>query len=80
MKEVFIVFVIIKNTVEVDSVFWNEKKALRRWNEIMDFSDGSAYILKEWVNPKIVLSAKEYTQERATKLRIPTFPLVDSGK
>lgn len=73
MKDVFIVLVIINDTVEVDSVFWNEKKAFRRWNEIMNFSDGTAYVLKKWVNPKIVLLAKEYTYKRAIRLKMPPF-------
>ena len=30
MKDVYIVLVIIQDTVEVDSVFWNEKKAQKR--------------------------------------------------
>ena len=73
MKDVFIVLVIIKDTVEVDSVFWNEKKAQKRANEIIKYSDGAAYVQKKWVNPKIVLSAKEYTQKRIEKLKMPPF-------
>ena len=77
MKDVFIVLVIINNTVEVDSVFWNEKKAQKRADDILEDSDGVAYVLKKWVNPSIVLSAKEYTQKRATKLKMPPFfPLI----
>lgn len=73
MKDVFIVLVIIDNTVEVDSVFWNEKKAQKRAGDILEDSDGVAYVLKKWVNPKIVLSAKEYTQKRVAKLKMPSF-------
>lgn len=77
MKDVFIVFVIIKDTVEVDSVFWSEKKAQKRADEILENSDGAAYVLKKWVNPKIVLSAKEYTQKRVARLQMPPyFPLL----
>lgn len=82
MKDVFIVLVIIKDTVEVDSVFWNEKKAQKRADDILKNSDGAAYVLKKWVNPKIVLSAKEYTQKRVAKLSTPPFfpLLVDCRK
>ena len=73
MKDVFIVLVIIEDTVEVDSVFWNEKKAQKRAGDILEDSDGVAYVLKKWVNPKIVLSAKEYTKKRVTKLKMPSF-------
>ena len=73
MKDVFIVLVIISDTVEVDSVFWNEKKAQKRAGDILEDSDGVAYVLKKWVNPKIVLSAKEYTQKRVAKLKMPSF-------
>lgn len=73
MKDVYIVLVIIKDTVEVDSVFWNEKKAQKRADDILENSDGVAYVLKKWVNPTIVLSAKEYTQKRVTKLKMPPF-------
>lgn len=73
MKDVYIVLVIIKDTVEVDSVFWNEKKAQKRADDILKNSDGIAYVLKKWVNPKIVLSAKEYNQERVSKLKMPPF-------
>lgn len=73
MKDVFIVLVIIGDTVEVDSVFWNEKKAQKRAGDILEDSDGVAYVLKKWVNPKIVLSAKEYTQKRVAKLKMPSF-------
>ena len=73
MKDVYIVLVIIKNTVEVDSVFWNEKKAQKRADDIISNSDGVAYVLKKGVNPSIVLSAKEYTQERITRLKMPPF-------
>ena len=73
MKDVYIVLVIIKDTVEVDSVFWNEKKAQKRADDILENSDGVAYVLKKWVNPTIVLSAKEYTQKRVSKLKMPPF-------
>ena len=73
MKDVYIVLVIIKDTVEVDSVYWNEKKAQKRADEILKESDGVAYVLKKWVNPSIVLSAKEYTQKRISKLKMPPF-------
>lgn len=77
MKDVYIVLVIIKDTVEVDSVWWNEKKAQKRADDILKNSDGTSYVLKKWVNPQIVLSAKEYTQRRTEKLKIPPFfPLV----
>ena len=73
MKDVYIVLVIIQDTVEVDSVFWNEKKAQKRADDILENSDGAAYVLKKWVNPTIVLSAKEYTQKRVSKLKMPPF-------
>lgn len=73
MKDVYIVLVIIGNTVEIDTVFWNEKKAQKRADEILEYSDGAAYVLKKWVNPKIVLSAKEYTNKRANKKAMPPF-------
>lgn len=77
MKDVYIVMIIISNTVEVNSVFWNEKKAKKRADEIIEKSDGVAYVLKKWVNPKIVLSAKEYTLSRVAKLKAPLdFPLI----
>ena len=80
MKDVYIVLVIINDTVEVDSVYWNNKKAQARADEILANSDGCAYVLKKWVNPTIVLSSKEYTQKRAAKLKMPPFfpLLVDS--
>ena len=53
MKDVYIVLVIIQDTVEVDSVFWNEKKAQKRADDILKNSDGAAYVLKKWVNPTI---------------------------
>lgn len=81
MKDVYIVLVIIHDTVEVDSVFWNEKKAQKRADDILTNSDGVAYVLKEWVNPTIVLSAKEYTQKRASKLKMPPFfPLLVNNR
>ena len=73
MKDVYIVLVIIQDTVEVDSVFWNEKKAQKRADDILTNSDGAAYVLKKWVNPTIVLSAKEYTQARISRLKMPPF-------
>lgn len=73
MKYVYIVLIIIKDTVEVDSVFWNEKKAQKRADDILESSDGVAYVLKKCVNPTIVLSAKEYTQKRVSKLKMPPF-------
>lgn len=77
MTDVYIVLVIINNTVEVDSVWWNEKKAYKRADEILEESDGASYVLKKWVNPKIVLSAKEYTNKRANKKAMPPFfPLI----
>ena len=77
MKDVYIVLVIINNTVEVDSVWWNDKKAQKRADEILEESDGASYVLKKWVNPKIVLSAKEYTNKRANKKAMPPFfPLI----
>lgn len=81
MKDVYIVLVIINDTVEVDSVFWNGKKAQKRADEIIKESDGVGYVLKKWVNPSIVLSAKEYTYKRATKLKMPSFfPLITDIK
>ena len=81
MKDVYIVLVIIKDTVEVDSVFWNEKKAHKRADDILTNSDGAAYVLKKLVNPTIVLSAKEYTQKRASKLKMPPFfPLIVNNR
>lgn len=77
MKDVYIVLVIINNTVEVDSVWWNDKKAQKRADEILQESDGVGYVLKKWVNPKIVLSAKEYTNKRSNKKAMPPFfPLI----
>ena len=81
MKDVYIVLVIIKDTVEVDSAWWNKKKAQKRADDILENSDGIAYVLKKWVNPSIVLSAKEYTQKRASKLKMPPFlPLIVNNR
>ena len=81
MKDVYIVLVIIHDTVEVDSVFWNEKKAQKRADDILVNSDGVAYVLKKLVNPKIVLSTKEYTQKRVSKLKMPPFfPLLVNNR
>ena len=82
MKDVYIVLVIIKDTVEVDSVWWSERKAQKRADDILENSDGVAYVLKKWVNPSIVLSAKEYAQKRIMKLKMPPFfpLLVDNTK
>ena len=76
MKDVYIVLVIVSNTVEVDSVFWNEKKANNRADDILQHSDGTAYVLKKWVNHSIVLSSKEYTNSRVNRLKTLDFPLV----
>ena len=46
MKDVYIVLVIIKNSVEVDSVWWNQKKAQKRADDILKKSDGASYVLK----------------------------------
>ena len=54
-------------------MFWNENKAQKRADDILENSDGVAYVLKKWVNPAIVLSAKEYTQKRVSKLKMPPF-------
>ncbi len=76
MKDVYIVCVIIGTTVEVDSVWWNEKKAEKRRDEIDFLSDGAAIVIKKWVNPSIVLSANEYTQKRVEKHRLNDFPFI----
>ena len=58
---------------------WLDSDYLDGVDEIIEIvkAGGVGYVLKKWVNPKIVLSAKEYTQKRvAKKKNIPFFPLI----
>lgn len=76
MKTVYIVIALVNNTAEVDSVWWNKRKAKKRKQEIDDMSDGAGIVIDKWVNPKIVLSAKEYTNARVAKNRVLDSPLI----
>jgi hypothetical protein len=76
MKDIYIVCAIIDSTVEVDSVWWNEKKADKRKKEIDAESDGAGIVIKKWVNPTIVLSANEYTRKRVQKRKLNDFPMI----
>lgn len=76
MKDGYIVLVIIGDTVEVDSIWWNEKKANNRKANIDEYSDGTAIVIKKWINPRIILSAKEYTQSRVSQHKLKGFPLI----
>jgi hypothetical protein len=75
-KSVYIVLVMIDSTVEVDSVWWNKVKAKKRKSDIDENSDGAALIIDKWVNPKILLNSKEYTQSRITKEKFLDSPLI----
>lgn len=75
-KLVYIVLVLCNNTVEVDSVWWNKKKAKKRKNEIDDKSDGAGFVIDKWVNPNILLKAEEYTNKRVAKNKVLDSPLI----
>ena len=75
-KTVYIVLAIVNGTVEVDSVWWNQKKAKHRQYLINQCSDGVALVIDKWVNPKILLSEHEYTNERVAKEKILDIPLI----
>lgn len=75
-KMVYIVAVAISGTIEIDSVWWNKKKAQKRKEDIDNNSDGAGVILEQWVNPKILLSTKEYTSSRARRNLVPNLNLV----
>ena len=69
-KTVYIVLALVNNSVEVDSVWWNKRKAKKRKDEIDKCSDGAGIVIDKWVNPKILLSATEYTNSRVAKERV----------
>lgn len=80
MKDVYIVLVVISNTVEIDSVYWNDKKAQNRAKEIVKNSKAKSYVIKKWVNPSIVISPQEYTRDRMAKMSEEfCYPIVQDG-
>lgn len=76
MKTVYIVLALISGTVEVDSVWWNKEKAKKRKDEIDNNSDGAGIVIDKLVNPKILLSAKEYTNSRVEREKVLDSPLI----
>ena len=79
-KTVYIVLAIVNNTVEIDSVWWNPKKAKNRKEEIDIFSDGVGMVIDKWVNPKILLSSEEYTNSRVDKEKLLDCPVIFDRK
>ena len=79
-KTVYIVLAIVNNTVEVDSVWWNQNKAKKRKDEIDEYSDGAGVVIDRWVNPKILLSPTEYTSSRVAKEKILDNPLIFANR
>ena len=75
-KMVYVVLAIVNDTVEVDSVWWNQSKAKKRKDEIDKYSDGTAIVIDKWVNPRILLSPTEYTNSRVAKERLLDSPLI----
>lgn len=80
MKSVYIVLALVNNSVEVDSVWWNKKKAKNRKQELDDYSDGAGLVIDKWVNPSILLAPNEYTNARVAKNRILDSPLIFDKK
>lgn len=80
MKIVYIVLVLVNNSVEVDSVWWNRDKAKKRKQELDDNSDGAGLVVDKIVNSNILLASNEYTNARANKNRILDSPLIFDTK
>lgn len=75
-KSVYIVLVLCNNTIGIDSVWWNKKKAKQRKDEINNKSDSAGLVIDKWVNPNILLKAEEHTNKRITKNKILDAPLI----